>query len=97
MIEKDKIGKYLRDFRQKGQKAYNNYQIVGDARNRNAYEKYDDLEEICRMALKTHDDDMAAAHRRAAAVDKILDELEAKPQYSRQEVEDLLRKVRLLV
>ena len=57
MITRDKVGHYMLDFKHKAEDARNRYRINPEKRNYNAMNRYEDLEAICRLALKQIEED----------------------------------------
>ena len=57
MITRDKVGHYMLDFEHKAADARNRYRVNPEKRNYNAMVRYEDLEQICRIALDHIEED----------------------------------------
>lgn len=90
MTEKE-IQKYIDEFEAKAQAAFDNYQMTGSNSTLKTKDRYEDLEDICRLALKQVEHVNNYIRIQRSMISDICNKLEDK-LYTEDEVRQLLQR-----
>jgi hypothetical protein len=90
MTEKE-IQKYIDEFESKAQAAYDNYQMTGSNSTLKTKDRYEDLEDICRLALKQIEKSDSVRVQQYLSIETACKGIEDR-LYSEEEVKRLLWK-----
>lgn len=91
MKESD-IKKYIDEFESKAQAAFDNYQMTGSNSTLKTKDRYEDLEDICRLALKQVEISGADQDRRRTGIQNLCDTILDCGTYTGETVKNLLWK-----
>lgn len=90
MTEKE-IQKYIDEFESKAQAAFDNYQMTGSNSTLKAKDRYEDLEDICRLAMKQVEKSDSVRVQQYISIETVCKGIEDR-LYSEEEVKRLLWK-----
>lgn len=94
-MEKEILEKYQSEFEKKAEEEFAKYQESGMARYEKSYEKYKDLEDICKLALYNSDAITQDKERTRRNIDSYLERLEDK-NYSFEEVKKIISDIKYI-